>query len=319
VTSTRKAGPHRPPARPDAAKAVILGSGLWHVLDRPGPPRRVNSAGATPGGLGLSGGKVRKTPFGPSQPIFEATFPGGARALVLTRHGERGYEIGAWNVNYRANLWALKDLGADCILATSACGGIAPDLAAGEFLVPDDILDKTTSRSKTFFEESGLGVLRHSDPFCPALRSVLAEALAESAAAHRLGGVYAAMDGPRLETPAEIRSLAAEGATVVGMTLAPEWALARELEICYAALCWVVNPAEGVKDRPYRPGVLFEGMADAEEAAAGDRAAERIPAILGAALRRIGHERPCFCRRAMERYRQRGRLGDDFRTWIGRR
>lgn len=283
--------------------AILLGSGAWHTL-------------AGRGGFRLSGGRAHDTPFGPSRPIFDAVLPGGRRALLLARHGERGYEVGAGSVNYRANLWALKDRGADLVLATSACGGIDPALAVGEFVVPHDILDKTTRRAKTFFEGSGLGVLRHADPFCPALRGALAEALAAVGVRHHGGGVYVCTDGPRLETPAEVRLFAAEGGTLVGMTIAPEFALARELELCYAPLCWVVNPAEGVRVRPHRPDILFEGMATEEELAEGDRAAARLPEILAATLDRIASDRSCHCRRAMERYRKSGEIGPDFHTWI---
>jgi len=290
----------RPPSR---LPAIIVGSGAWHVLRG----RR---------GFRLSGGEVRRTPFGPSRPVFRVVLPGGRKALLLTRHGESGYQIGAWAVNYRANLWSLKDLGADLVISTSACGGIDPNVPVGTFVVPHDILDKTTGRAKTFFERSGLGILRHSQPFCPAVRSALAGALAAVGARHKVGGIYVCTDGPRLETPAEIRSYAAEGATLVGMTVAPEWALARELELCYATLSWVVNPAEGVASRPYRPDVLFEGMATEDEMAEADRAAARLPEILAAALKRLSPRRPCHCRRAMERYRARGEIGPDFRTWI---
>lgn len=285
--------------------AVILGSGLWHVL-------RDEAA------LRLSGGQERDTPFGPSRPVFQAVLPGGREVLLLARHGEKGYQTGAWSVNYRANLWALKDLGADLILATSACGGIDPDLAAGTFVVPHDILDKTTGRVKTFFEGTGLGILRHSDPFCPALRQALAGALEAAGAPHVARGVYVCTDGPRLETPAEIRLFASQGGTVVGMTVAPEFALARELAMCYAPLAWIVNPAEGVEPRPYRPAVLFEGLATEEELAEGDRAAERLPEIFAAALARISPDRSCHCRTAMQRYKDRGDIGEDFRTWIAR-
>jgi 5'-methylthioadenosine phosphorylase len=144
----------------------------------------------------------------------------------------------------------------------------------------------------------------------------LAAGLAAARARHKVGGVYVCTDGPRLETPAEVRAYAAEGATIVGMTLAPEWALARELEMCYAALAFVVNPAEGVAVRPYRPDVLFEGMATEEELTAGDRAVERLPAILAAALKHIRDDRSCHCRRAMQRYKDRGDIGPDFRTWV---
>jgi len=296
----------RDPTRAPAMPAVILGSGIWHLL-REG------------GGIGLCGGEARETPFGRSRPVFRAALPGGREVLLLARHGETGYQVGAWSVNYRANLWALKDLGADRILATSACGGIDPDLTVGTFVVPHDVLDKTTRRPKTFFEGTGLGILRHSDPFCPALRQALAGALEAAGVAHTARGVYVCTDGPRLETPAEIRLFASEGATVVGMTVAPEFALARELAICYAPLAWVVNPAEGVKPRPYRPDVLFEGMATDEELAEGDRAAERLPGILAAALDRLGPDRSCHCRGAMQRYMDRGDIGEDFRTWIAPR
>jgi len=282
--------------------AIILGSGIWRMLQGPGAPQ-------------LSGGRTRRTPFGPSRPVYEAVLPGGRRALLLMRHGERGYRLGAWAVNYRANLWALKDLGADHILATCACGAIDPALAVGHFIVPHDILDKTTRRAKTCFESSGLGIIRHADPFCPSLRAALAAGLAKAGAPHRTEGIYVCTDGPRLETPAEIRSYAREGAAIVGMTLAPEFALARELEMCYAAVAFVVNPAEGVALRPYRPDVLFEGMATEEELEEGDRAAERLPEILAGALEHVVPARPCHCRQAMKRYKDRGEIGEDFRTW----
>ena len=283
--------------------AVILGSGIWRMLQGASAPQ-------------LSEGRTRETPFGPSRPVYEAVLPGGRRVLLLMRHGERGYDIGAWAVNYRANLWALKDLGADHILATCACGGIDPGLAVGSFVVPHDILDKTTCRAKTCFESSGLGIIRHADPFCPALRSALVAGLEAAGEPHRTEGIYVCTDGPRLETPAEIRSYARDGATIVGMTLAPEFALARELEMCYAALAFVVNPAEGVGLRPYRPDVLFEGMATDEELEAGYRAADRLPEILAKALGRVADQRPCHCREAMKRYKDRGEIGEDFRTWV---
>jgi 5'-methylthioadenosine phosphorylase len=295
-------------ARPRSAAtpaAIILGSGIWHLLGHGGP-------------FQLSAGKPRATPFGPSRPIFKATLPGGRKVLLVTRHGEKGYEVSAPFVNYRANLWALKDLGADLVLATSSCGGIDPKLGVGSFIVPHDILDKTTGRARTFFEGTGLGVIRHAEPFCPALRAAMAAALAASGARHRVGGIYVCTDGPRLETPAEIRLYASQGASIVGMTVAPEFALARELELCYATISWVVNPAEGVHARPYRPDVLFEGMASREELAEGDRAARLLPEILAATLDRIDGRRACYCRQAMERYKVRGDIGPDFRTWIKR-
>ncbi len=281
--------------------ALLLGSGLWHVI---------GSAG-----FDLEGdGCARETPFGASRPIFEAEV-GGRAVLVMTRHGKTGYAVGAWSLNYRANLWALKDAGADAVLATSACGGIDRELDTGAFVVPHDVLDSTSGRAGTFFENRGIGVLRHADPFCPALREALLAGLADTGETPVDRGIYACTNGPRLETPAEVRAYGHLGATLVGMTLAPEFALARELELCYAAVCLVVNPAEGARARPYRPDVLFEGMATEAEAADADAAAARLPRILAAALEHVEDDRPCHCRRAMTRYRARGLIGEDFRTW----
>ena len=292
-------------ASPPPRTGIIVGSGAWHVLRRAG-------------GFDLGQGAPHETPFGPSRPVFEARLPGGREVLLLTRHGESGYDLGAWAVPYRANLWALKDRGVDTILATCACGGIDPRLTVGEFVVPRDVLDRTTGRARTFFDRSGLGVLRHAEPFCPSCRAALVQALAEAGLPHAAEGVCAVTDGPRLETPAEVRALASAGATVVGMTLAPEFALARELEMCYAPLLWVVNPAEGVRDRPYRPDVLFEGMATEAEQAAADAAAERVPGVLEAALGHLGPDRSCHCRRAMQRYRNEGVISDDWGGWVDR-
>ncbi len=288
---------------PPPRTGLIVGSGAWHVLQETG-------------GFDLGEGAPHETPFGLSRPIFEARLPGGRDVLLLTRHGETGYRLGAWAVPYRANLWALKDRGVDTVLATCACGGIDPRLAVGTFVVPHDLLDLTTRRAKTFFARSGLGVLRHAEPFCPSCRAALLASLAEAGLAHAAEGVCAVTDGPRLETPAEIRAYASLGATVVGMTLAPEFALARELEMCYAPLLWVVNPAEGVAERPQVPDVLFEGMATEAEQQAADAAARRMPGVLEGAIGGLDDNRPCYCRRAMQRYRDEGVIGDDWRAWV---
>jgi 5'-methylthioadenosine phosphorylase len=130
-------------------------------------------------------------------------------------------------------------------------------------------------------------------------------------------GVYVATTGPRLETAAEIRKFGLLGGDLVGQTLAPEVFLARELELCYTALTYVVNYAEGLLDRPYRPGVLFEGLATPEEmaqvaaveAAFPDLILKILPALAAA-------PRVCSCPRLLERYRLRGDIGEDWRTWV---
>jgi 5'-methylthioadenosine phosphorylase len=133
------------------------------------------------------------------------------------------------------------------------------------------------------------------------------------------GGVYACTEGPRLETPAEIRFYGRAGGDLVGMTLCPEAFLARELEICYAPVLYVTNYAEGVKALPYEKGALFEGMLPAAQAEQVEAAKNAIPALALAAARALeAAPRECPCSVSMERYRRRGTIGDDFRTWVSK-
>lgn len=164
----------------------------------------------------------------------------------LARH-DAPHRIAPHLVNYRANLWTLKQHGVRVVISIATAGGIAPDCGAGTLVVPDQIIDYTWGRPHTFFDHSGETV-RHVDfsrPYCEEMRTVLLEAARAEGIAVRDRGVYAATQGPRFESAAEIERLARDGAEVVGMTGMPEAALARELELCYAALVVVVNPAAG--------------------------------------------------------------------------
>lgn len=257
-----------------------------------------------------------ETPFGPSNPVHLFVHQDIPFA-VLSRHGEQGYEVSAPYVNDRANLWALKALGVEKILAWCAPGAINEAMAPGHLVIPDDILDEGHQQPYTFFPGRGLGFVRQNPVFCPELRQALAAGLQASPFPLHMGGVYTATTGPRLETPAEIRKFKLLGGDLVGMTLVPEVFLARELELCYAAICYVVNYAEGIKDRPYLPGILFEGLAtpaemqqvQAVEAAFADLALDLLPAV---ALT----PRHCPCPWLLERYRQRGDIGPDWREWF---
>lgn len=271
-----------------------------------------------PGALGrrLASRRVR-TPFGPSNPVhlFEKD---GFRYWFCSRHGERGYEKSAPFVNYRANIYAAKSLGVFRIIAWTGPGIIARRYRPGDLVLPDDVLDLTRARPSTFFEGTGLGFIRMHPVFCEELRRALRAAARATGNAIRLHerGTYACTEGPRLETPAEIGFLKAAGADMVGMTLCPEVFLARELEICYAAVGYLTNFAEGVRTMPYRAGRLFEGMLDPAQEARVDAARNAIPALAVAAARSLeGRERACPCAVSMERYRRRGVIGGDFRKW----
>jgi 5'-methylthioadenosine phosphorylase len=263
----------------------------------------------------LSSRRVR-TPYGLSNPVHLCE-KAGFRFLFLSRHGEKGYGKTAPYVNYRANIYAAKLLGVTRIVAWSGPGAIALKLRPGDLVLPDDLLDFTRNRPSTFYEGKGIGFIRQYPVFCETLRGALRAAAKRSEARLRFGGTYACTEGPRLETPAEIRFLALAGADLVGMTLCPEAFLARELEICYAPVAYVTNYAEGVRKMPYRPGALFEGMLPPGEAAAVEAAKNAIPGIAIAAARAVaGEERDCPCAVSMERYRKRGVVGPDFRSWV---
>jgi 5'-methylthioadenosine phosphorylase len=253
------------------------------------------------------------TPFGPSQPMHLLRDSG---VLYLSRHGERSYEVSAPYVNYRANVWALKELGVEQVIAWSGPAALDESFAIGEIFVPTDIIDETRRRDYTFFEGLGLGFVRQSPTFCPTLTAALSSACSDRMGNCRKDGVYVCTEGPRLETAAEIRKFRAFGGHLVGMTLVPEAFLAKELEMCYAALCYITNYAEGVRPREFRAGTLFEGLLDESESSAVDNAVARLPEIALATIASLTGEKACACPRLMERYRRRGDISEDWRSWI---
>ncbi len=267
-------------------------------------------------GLQSLGTEVYETPYGPSRPVHFFAH-GGLPFAVLSRHGEAGYEISAPFINHRANLYALKDLGVEKILAWVAPGSLREELSPGDLVVPQDVLDEGRGGPHTFFAGAGWGFIRHNPLFCPELRAAVLRSLEGAAFKVHDAGVYVATTGPRLETVAEIRKFRLLGGDLVGQTLVPEVFLARELEFCYAGLTYVVNYAEGLMERPYQTGVLFEGLANPEEAA---RVAEVEAAFATLMLQILpalaGTERECPCPRLLERYRRRGDLGADWRKWV---
>ncbi|MEA3193898.1 MAG: 5-methylthioinosine phosphorylase [Betaproteobacteria bacterium] len=193
--------------------------------------------------------KVVRTPYGePSGPL---TFGRVLRrdVIFLARHGY-GHTIAPHEVNYRANLWALKDAGADQVVSVASVGSIRKDLKPGSLVIPHQIIDYTWGRRSTFFEGAGSPVnhIDFTEPFSPPLRKVLLEAAAACKEEVFDGGVYAATQGPRLETAAEIDRLERDGADLVGMTGMPEAALAREVSLEYATIAVVANYGAGRAD-----------------------------------------------------------------------
>ena len=205
--------------------------------------------GFVTGSVGLTleaptGAQAVDTPYGAPSAEIASHRIGDEEALVLARHGA-AHEFAPHEINYRANVWALKEAGATALVACFTVGGIDPALAPGALVVPDQIVDYTWGRDMTYGGHANGVPVAHAlfdEPFDAALRQSLLGASDELLD----GGVYGCTQGPRLETAAEIVRMARDGCTLVGMTGMPEATLARELELPYAAVCLVVNPAAGV-------------------------------------------------------------------------
>jgi 5'-methylthioinosine phosphorylase len=212
--------------------AIIGGSGLSQL-----------------GNMELTQRKVTRTPYG--EPSGALTFGRirGRDVVFLARHGY-GHTIAPHEVNYRANIWALKDAGAECVVSVASVGGIRKDIIPGMLMLPHQVIDYTWGRSSTFFEGAGVPVnhIDFTEPYSPDLRRRLLAAAKSSNESILDGGVYAATQGPRLETAAEITRLERDGADLVGMTGMPEAGLARELSLEYATIAVVANYAAGRGD-----------------------------------------------------------------------
>ena len=191
------------------------------------------------------------TPFGaPSAAITSLTFADGRRALFLPRHGP-AHQLLPSEINYRANIWALKKAGAHQIIAVSACGSLREEIRPGDFAIPSQYFDHTRGRARTFFGDGLVGHVSSAKPACPLLSAALAEACEKLGFAIHSDKTYACVEGPRLGTRAESLFLRdAAGADIVGMTNAPEVFLAMEAQISYATLavctdydCWKDDPA----------------------------------------------------------------------------
>lgn len=203
--------------------AVIGGSGLYQMA-----------------GLSAVSEHVIDTPFGsPSAPVIVGDLE-GRRIAFLARHG-LCHAIMPSEVNYRANIYALKSLGVERIVSINACGSLREDFAPGHIVIPDQVFDFTRSRPRTFFGDGLVAHLSAADPFCPHLSSLTAQAVRLTGAHVHTAGIFVIIEGPRFSTRAESHAFRSWGMSIVGMTCAPEAFLAREAEICYASMAHVTD------------------------------------------------------------------------------
>lgn len=223
-------------------------------------------------GLEIAARTSVATPWGETSAPLTHGRLGGAEILFLPRHGDR-HNVPPHKVNYRANLWALRSVGVEQLVAVAAVGGIRADFRPGMIAIPHQIIDYTWGRGHTFFEEKLDDVVHvdFTEPYTAELRTRLIEAAGAAGIEVLDGGTYAATQGPRLESAAEINRIERDGGDMVGMTGMPEAGLARELGLGYAHCALCVNPAAGRGEGEIR-------MADIEKVIAIGM--ERVRALL---------------------------------------
>ncbi len=246
--------------------AVIGGTGFYSFLDD------------SPDGVEEH---VVETPYGaPSAPISVGTVA-GRQVAFLPRHG-RHHEHPPHCIRYRANLWALRSLGVRQVLAPCAVGGLREEVAPGDVVVPDQLVDRTTGRTGTFVE-AGAVHLPFADPYCAGVSAALLSAAPDA----RAGGAMVVIDGPRFSTRAESRHYAEQGWTLINMTGAPEAALARELRMCYASIALVTDMDAGAESG--------EGVGQEEVFALFRANLDRLKGVLAAAVAGLPDPEGCTC------------------------
>jgi 5'-methylthioadenosine phosphorylase len=252
--------------------AVIGGSGLYALLD--------------------DAEEVRpRTPFGEPSDVVTVATVGGQAVAFLPRHG-RDHRFPPHRIPYRANLWALRALGVRQILAPCAVGGLRPELGPGSLVLPDQLVDRTSGRTQTFYDEGAVHV-SFADPYCPTGRRVVREVAGSAGVPLVDGGTMVVVEGPRFSTRAESRWFAQGlGASVVNMTGHPEAVLARELGLCYTALALVTDLDAGVEgDHGVTQEEVFRVFAE-NTARLRDLLLRVVPALPA--------ERDCVCAHALD-------------------
>lgn len=255
-----------------AAIAIIGGTGVYH-------PELLEQVTE----------EAVETPYGAVR--LSRGFCRGKGVVFLPRHGA-AHSVPPHLVNYRANIMALKKLGVRAIFATAAVGSLNPEMRPGEFVFVDQFLDFTKGRKQTFFEGGPAGVVHVdvTEPYCPRLRQVLLRAAKLLELRAHAGGTYVCTEGPRFETPAEIRMFRQLGGDLVGMTGVPEVVLAREAEICYAAVAMVTNFAAGIAGYRLSHQEVVEMM---------KVQGETIRRLLMEAVTMLDPEEDCACQHAV--------------------
>ncbi|RCG31219.1 S-methyl-5'-thioadenosine phosphorylase [Sphaerisporangium album] len=226
------------------------------------------------------------TPYGPpSDPITIGRI-GSRTVAFVPRHG-RDHRFPPHRIPYRANLWALRSLGVRQVLAPSAVGSLRAEYGPGTLVIPDQLVDRTTSRSHTYYDEGGAIHVPFADPYCPTGRSLAYATASAEGWDVADGGTLVVIEGPRFSSRAESRWFAGNGWTIVGMTGYPEAALARELALCYTTLALVTDHDAGVD--------VGEGVTQEEVFAFFAANSERMRTLVASVAAALPTDRPCHC------------------------
>ncbi|MFD0560439.1 5'-methylthioadenosine phosphorylase [Stackebrandtia endophytica] len=224
------------------------------------------------------------TPYGKASDAVAVGELAGRPVAFLPRHGDR-HQYPPHQINYRANLWALRRVGVTRVVGVGAVGSLTPSIAPGSLVVPDQLVDRTAGRPATFFEHPHTAHAPFADPYCAPGRAEVLAAASDWPAID--GGTQVVIEGPRFSTRAESRWYAAQGWSLVGMTALPEVALARELGMCYLPLCLVTDLDAGVE--------VGAGVTQEEVMARFAANLERIRGLVGDLVADLPLERSCDC------------------------
>ncbi len=232
-----------------------------------------------------------ETPHGSPSDGYRLYDLEGITVLFLSRHGS-GHRIPPHKINYKANIWGFRELGAERIISVGASGGISSRMVPGTIVIPDQIIDLTSGRDTTFYHgDEGVVHIDFTEPYCPLLRKALIEAGRREGIPMQESGTYVCVNGPRLETSAEIRTFSLWGADVVGMTAMPEASLAREASLCYAGVNVVTN---------FAAGVIEKKLTAAEVVSMMHASNEQIRIMLKGTLSVVPADWGCICRESIK-------------------
>jgi 5'-methylthioadenosine phosphorylase len=228
------------------------------------------------------------TPFGEPSDLISISYYGQRKVAFLPRHG-KNHTIPPHNVDYRANIWALKEIGVKRIIAASAVGSLREDLKPGEFVIPHQFIDRTKKRVDTFYQGGRVCHISAADPFCDELRGALARAGKTLGVTLHAEGTYICIEGPRFSTRSESRLFRTWGADIIGMTLYPECVLAREVELCYACVAMITD-YDVWAEKPVSTEEITRTM---------KKNAENFKKLVFDAIKIVPRRRNCSCAKAL--------------------